>query len=117
MKFVIAVTILLTFFVSMITAQRGSYAGSAPIVGGYKQGWGGESNTGNRIDDNLQSTQSAQPSIPFIAPAQNNYNLINRIAQLPSQHQPFWYLNSQAINNHLNQQQSFVPGTFVGGRR
>lgn len=132
MKFIIATIFFAS--VSVISAQRGSYAGSSPIVSGLRQPF--DDNLGNRQNSvqplNSNTFQQPQQQTPQFFP-QNNANLADRINQLPPSNQPFWFLNQHAINAHLNQPQPgfggiaqggfgappnslFQPGTFVAGR-
>lgn len=120
MKFIIS-TLFFALF-SMISAQRGSYAGNSPIVSGLRQPFNNEVGTRNNNGNSIQQVPQ------FMNP--NNNNLINRVNQLPASNQPFWFLNQQAINAHLSNPQpqfdqgygfngpaqNFQPGTFIAGR-
>lgn len=122
MKFIISAILFAS--ISMISAQRGSYAGSSPIVSGLRQPF--DNGVGQRLNDQNQNQQSA--NIPTYMNTDNNYLLVNRLNQLPPGNQPFWFLNGPAINAHLNQPQpqfggpqlapfsDFQPGNFVAGR-
>jgi hypothetical protein len=119
MKFIISAILFASF--SMISAQRGSYAGSSAIISGLRQPF--DNSLGQRLGDQ-------QANVPNYLNTNNNYPLNERINNLPPSNQPFWFLNGPAINAHLNIPQpqlngiaqlnvpgaSFQPGTFVGGR-
>ncbi|KAG5674654.1 hypothetical protein PVAND_004608 [Polypedilum vanderplanki] len=113
---VIILIVSLTTLVALTSAQRGHYAGSRPINDGIK----GEfpdvqqpTNLGNRFTDNSIGSGQTQPVnsnpvnpnlIPQYHPY-NNMNLFNYFNQLPQHQQPFWFLNNEAIQGHLNRQQ------------
>ena len=118
MKFFIASILFVS--ASMISAQRGSYAGNGPIVSGLKQ-FGSTNN--RQLNQPLNSNSIQQPNQFF----GNDPYLMNRINQLPAASQPFWFLNRNAINAQIGQQPqpgfgfgmpvpSFQPGNFVAGR-
>lgn len=89
--------------ISAVYAQRGSYAGARPINNGVK-GPFPEQSTGlnNRFGDNSIGGQQQQP-LPVHA--LGDTHLVNRVSQLPEHQQPFWYLNREHIQEHLNRPQ------------
>lgn len=117
---VIATICVFTSVISMCYAQRGSYAGSRPIINGYKGPYPEESNTlSNRFGDESNSINGYQNVIPlpqnFPFNADHNMYFLNNIDNLPQAQQPFWYLNRDYISNHLNGPQN-VGGSVVSNR-
>lgn len=93
MKLVISVTFLLAAICApLITAQRGSYAGTGSIVNGNREAFGDNSNANRFQPTQDNSIQQSQP-------------------QYYQQQQPFWYPQAGYY-----QPQPFIPGTFVAGR-
>lgn len=88
--------------ISAVYAQRGSYAGARPINNGVK-GPFPEQSTGlnNRFGDNSIGGQQQ----PLPVHALGDTHLVNRVSQLPEHQQPFWYLNREHIQEHLNRPQ------------
>lgn len=95
MKFFISVILFAS--VSMITAQRGSYAGSGPIVSGLRQPYN------NDISQRAGDQYAVQPFWFHNAPAINAH--LNHPQPAFGQPVP-----------QLNYVDNFRPGTFVGGR-
>jgi hypothetical protein len=119
MKFLVVFVVALTI-IDSIAAQRGSYAGSRPIKGAEKGPYPDNNGIANRFSD---SSNSVQPA-PLPIDANGNYDLVNRISQLPAEKQPFWYINYQNIEAHRNQPQQLGGssvlanrGSFQGRRR
>lgn len=95
----------------MISAQRPSFAGSKPIgipdlASRFKteapaSASGTNSANGvdvaNRLGDGDKSTT---PSIPI--EANGDADLVNRVKTWPRENQPFWYINQQHVDKHLN---------------
>lgn len=97
MKFIIAVTFLMAaFYAPLITAQRGSYAGTGSIVNGNRESF--TDNSPNRV-----SEQTFEPI---------QDNSVRQQPQYYQQQQPYWYPQ----NGYFQPQQPFIPGTFVAGR-
>ncbi|CRK86561.1 CLUMA_CG000209, isoform A [Clunio marinus] len=95
------VQFLLPFMlISVINAQRGSYAGVRPIENGIKGPFPSPppTNINNRFGDD-----SIGNGLPV--DALGDYNLVNKLSQLPLNKQPFWLLNYQHIEAHRNQPQ------------
>lgn len=112
---VIVLIVSLTSLVALTSAQRGHYAGSRPINDGIKGPFPEQQSTnlGNRFNDNSIGSGQSQPvnfnqvdpnSIPQYNPYNNMY-LLNHFNNLPQHQQPFWFLNNQHIQGHLNRQQ------------
>ena len=130
---VIAFIVSLTLLMALASAQRGSYAGSRPITNGMKGPYPEQqqqTNLDNRFNDNSIGQNGVTPVAsvpePGLIPQYNPYNnwhLYNQAAQQPVHQQPFWLLNHQAIQNHLNNPQPLGVqplanrGSFMGRRR
>lgn len=105
----LALSVLL---ISVTEAQRGSYAGSRPIINGIKGDFPVDTGISSRFGGN---------DLPV--DARGDVNLVNRLSDLPSNQQPFWLLNYQQIEQHRNQPQysggSVLAnrGSFLGRRR
>ena len=102
MKF-IAVICVFTIIVGLSHAQRGSYAGSRPIVNGIKGPFPEENNElTNRFSDSTtdQNVIPLPQNFPVYVP--HNMYHIDQINQRPVYQQPFWFANRDYINEHLN---------------
>lgn len=88
---------------SVVSAQRGSYAGVRPIQNGNKGDFPAQ-NVGlnNRFGDN-SINEAAPQRLPI--DALGDYHLVNTLIQRPQHQQPFWLLNYQHIEAHRNQPQ------------
>lgn len=107
MKFVIAVTFLMAaVYAPLITAQRGSYAGTGSIT------------NGNREDFNSNSANRVSPTQQNFEPIQDNS--VRQQPQYYPQQQPQYYQQQPYFPQGgffpQQPQQAFVPGTFFGGR-
>lgn len=105
---------------SVVNAQRGSYAGVRPINNSIKGPFPTVENTGlsNRFgDDDVYGRPQ-----PLPVDALGDVFLVNKLSQLPPHQQPFWLLNYQQIEAHRNNPQltghGFVNrGSFSGRLR
>ena len=103
MKSVIAVTFLMAaLYAPLITAQRGSYAGTGSIVNGNREDFASP----NRVSPNQQNFEPIQD---------------NSVRQHPQHYQQPQYYPQQAFYPQggffpQQPQQPFIPGTFYGGR-
>lgn len=101
---------------SVVYAQRGSYAGVRPIMNGIKGPFPTQqSGLNNRFGDDVDQK-------PLPVDALGSYDLVNRLSQRPYYQQPFWLLNYEAIEAHRNQPQPGVGpfanrGSFQGRKR
>lgn len=98
---------------TIVTAQRGSYAGTKPILYGDKK----DENNGlnNRFGDDSKDSTVTPPKLDA------NY-FSNYYNSLPVDQQPFWWSNREHIQQHLNQPEGgtsniFNRGHFQGRRR
>lgn len=126
---VIAIICVFTTLVGLNSAQRGSYAGSRPIVNGLKGPFPEENNElTNRFSDseNQQNVIPLPQNFPVYVP--HNMHHIDQINRRPLNEQPFWFANRDYINQHLNgPSQNGQPliggsvtsnrGSFIGRRR
>ncbi|KAL7041981.1 hypothetical protein ACKWTF_000976 [Chironomus riparius] len=99
---VFGIICVLTTLVGMNYAQRGSYAGSRPIVNGIKGPFPEENNElANRFSDSgtQQNVISLPQNFPIYVP--HNMYLIDQVNQRPLNEQPFWFANRDIINEHL----------------
>lgn len=131
---VIALIASFSTLMVLTSAQRGSYAGSRPINNGIKgnfpeqQQQQQQSIVANRFGDNtINANNQNDPLTPiqsqpaFIDPY-NNYYYLNQINQLPQNQLPFWFVNRDIIDAHLNRPQINASplanrGSFMGRRR
>ena len=127
----IAIICVFTTLVGLNYAQRGSYAGSRPIVNGIKGPFPEENNElANRFSDsNTQQNVIPLPqNFPIFVP--HNMYLIDQVNQRPLNDQPFWFANRDIINEHLKGpgegfsqdapqvgQQGGAPNRFQGGQQ
>jgi hypothetical protein len=103
MKVLISLT-LSVLLISVTEAQRGSYAGSRPIIHGMKGDFPVETGISNRF---------AGDELPV--DARGDVNLVNRLSDLPYSQQPFWLVNYQQIEEHRNQPQ-YTGGSVLANR-
>lgn len=96
---------LTALLISVTAAQRGSYAGSRPIINGIKGDFPVDTGISNRFGGD---------ELPI--DARGDVNLVNRLSDLPYNNQPFWFLNYQQIEQNRNQQQPQYVGSVLANR-
>lgn len=116
--FVISLSLML---LTVVTAQRGSYAGVRPISNGQKGPFPdasvglssrfGEDDSINSINNLNSGNTNNQRPLPV--DALGNVHLVNQLVERPWYQQPFWLLNYQQIEAHRNQPQLAVGGPFA----
>lgn len=98
--------LIITVVVLTVNAQRGSYAGSSPIINGIKRSLLNQQypdSIDNRFNDDSAEDNLNSNFLPFYPQSSYNSNqLVNRINQLPDYKQPFWFQNRDYINSYLN---------------
>lgn len=99
---------------SVVNAQRGSYAGRRPINHENKGDFPtqGAAGLNNRFGESDVNGFVATPQQPLPVDALGDYEYYNRVSQLPYWQQPFWLLNYQQLEAHRNQPQ-LTGGVFV----
>jgi hypothetical protein len=124
---VIGIICVFTTLVGLNNAQRGSYAGSRPIVNGIKGPFPEENNElANRFSDS--GTQQNVIPLPQHFPIYVPHNMyhIDQINQRPVNEQPFWFANRDIINEHLkgpgegisqSEPQGGTQNRFQGGQQ
>lgn len=103
---------------SVVNAQRGSYAGVRPISNGIK-GPFPDASTGlsnrfgddNSLNNNINGNPNNQRPLPV--DALGNVHLVNTLVERPWYQQPFWLLNYQQIEAHRNQPQLSLGGPLA----
>lgn len=86
-----------------VFAQRSPYAGLRPSGGAFTRDTPPDS--GNRVG--LDDTQNQ--NVPF--QVQNDIGHYNYLQSLPQEQQPFWLINRNQVQNHLNQPQNGAFGS------
>lgn len=109
MKSLIVVSIFV--LLSAVNAQRGSYAGSRPVINGNRGDFPTQpTGLSNRFGDDSAN------QLPVPIDALGDHILVNRLSQLPENKQPFWLLNYQIIEAHRNQPQAQFAGNALANR-
>ncbi|KAK3909019.1 Biofilm regulatory protein A [Frankliniella fusca] len=122
------VTVVCVALVALPAVSEAQYRPSYfPRPGGFSQtlpqygsssggGAGGDTELGNR-DNNPANTMRPLPA-PGSSAAVEDTELANRVQEWPQAVQPFWFLNQQAIAQHVGQrvpcQGPGCPGVLVG---
>lgn len=104
-------------------AQRSPYAGNRPIgvpelASRFRTDQATQSTPttvplANRVGEG--DTQSTQTTQRLPVDALGDAQLVDRLNQWPREHQPFWLLNAEAIEQHRNQQPTVnLANRFTG---
>ncbi|XP_072945071.1 uncharacterized protein [Epargyreus clarus] len=99
-KMAVKIIFVVTLMSVLTRAQRPFYAGLRPI--GYPE-----------IQTNPSRTGSEDPNYPLLGPG--DAGLTAELEKLPTDQQPFWYLNAKAYNELRNNPQTYPlkPNPFI----
>lgn len=96
-----------------ILAQRGHYAGSR--TQGYKDKY--VSQTDEQLANRFQVNEVNGTTQRIPVNAHGDRGLVDRIAQMPREKQPFWYINANILEAQRNSPFPIVQGQSVQGNQ